>query len=467
MRLADAFDNGKRKDGKECIYAYNFDIAPTSSVDTRGLTLYEYGNDAEPLKAAIADGRLRDTTVTGKDRLDAVYDRDNNWTLVAQRVIRDMAGVPEYKWRRGCSPTSAAMIMGYWDQSHPNMWPGTPPSSNDAHNDADPVNQVIEHLGVLMWTSSEGATRPLRIPGAMTEFAKEKGYSFIAGIKCVSDSQCSGMEGLSFAYLKKEIDAGRPMEIKLDTPAGFHSVVAYGYQDFPGTYDDYFAVRDTWWTGDPNHNGVVFKLEDGIEWWKWATDTTQPYYLYMGTFFSPANSAHEHYGLLESSFQSAGDFQEAFSVRAGASGGASLVTLANEPQESVLRMEAAGSTGPDDCIVSSPVSTPEQFKVSFLYAFETLGTLEVLLDGLLLAELADATGLGQVDDSGDFRSFSQEFSLLDYGLDPTLCHEFSLKLLAGSDHVLYVDNLLVCDPLATPLPEPTTLALLALGGLAL
>ncbi|NQU20322.1 MAG: SUMF1/EgtB/PvdO family nonheme iron enzyme [Candidatus Nealsonbacteria bacterium] len=69
--------------------------------------------------------------------------------------------VPEYEWRRGCSPTSATMLMGYWDQNgYPNLWTGTPPASNDPTIDSDPVNVVIEHMGDLMNTTPDGGTSP-------------------------------------------------------------------------------------------------------------------------------------------------------------------------------------------------------------------------------------------------------------------------------------------------------------------
>ena len=237
-----------------------------------------------------------------------------------------LSGVPEYEWRRGCSPTSAAMLMGYWDQNgYPNLWAGTPPTMNNPANDADPVNIVIEEIGDLMGTSTSppgsndyGNTDPGNIDNGMRDFAKaqDSSYKFKAGNKYASDRWKHGgswFEGFSFEYLKREIDADRPMHVgikanQLDpqpTDRWGHSIAVYGYQDNPGTDNDWVAVHDTWPDGNSDgDDGIIAKVENGVEYWKWVTDTSQDYYIYRGGWLHPEQVENSIWGLLESRFSS-------------------------------------------------------------------------------------------------------------------------------------------------------------------
>ena len=116
-------------------------------------------------------------------------------------------------------------------------------------------------------------------------------------------------------------------------------------------------------------------------------------------------------------------------------------------------------------MVSSILPGTDVINLSLKYAFETPGTLDILLGGHLLAELVDAVGLGTVDDPTDFLTFSQEFALADYGLSADESYELVLRLLAGSEHTLFLDDLQITDPDASPIPEPASFSLLILGGL--
>ena len=385
--------------------------------------------------------------------------------------IHAIAGVPEYEWRRGCSPTSATMMIAYWDQNgYPNLWTGTPPTSNDPADDADPVNIVIEHMGELMGTTTDGtgSTNPSNIPKALRDFAQERDstYKFKSGNKYVSDGV------FTLDYLKTEIDAARPMHVgvkgdQLDTDPRNrwgHSVVAYGYEDNPGTHDDWIAVRDTWLDGDSNgYDGIVAKVEGGIEWWKWVTDTTEDFYIYRGGWLIPASQKHAVWGILESTFSSETAFEEQFDIQAGPSGGASLVTLTASPEELAVRLLAEGAEGVDDCLLASWIPMADRLGVSFDYAFETPGTLQVLIDGVLMGEVMDALGVGLVDEPSDFHAFWQEFVVSNWGLEPDETYQLELRLFAGSHHVAFLDNLQITDLDAASIPEGSTLRMLFFG----
>ena len=431
--------------------------------------------------AVELNGRLY---VLGGDNAQAGYRADNVYLLTQTQLKKTLSGVPEYEWTRGCSPTSAAMVIGYWAKNgYPNLWDGTPPTSNDPNNDSDPVNVVIEHIGDLMKTSTnvEGNTPAINIPPAMMKYAKDKdaAYKFKAGLKFASWDriwdQGSFWEGFSFEYIQKEVNAGRPMSVGLRfkdplNPLGpfkAHDVVAYGYQDNPGTNNDWIAVMDTWVDGASTGGyAIPNKVQGGIEWWKWVTNRELDYYIYSGAWLIPAVEQHAVWGLLESSFSSATVFDEQFKVASTAAGGASLVALAGEPKPSVLRLVAEGAAGTDDTVLTALVAGAPKVDIRFDYAFETPGTLQVLLEGILIGEIVESAGVGVVDELADFSSFFREILLSDYGLDPDGLYSLELRLLAGSTHIAYLDSLQVVDPDAEFVPEPATLSLLALGGLA-
>ena len=111
-------------------------------------------------------------------------------------------------------------------------------------------------------------------------------------------------------------------------------------------------------------------------------------------------------------------------------------------------LHADGATGVDDVVLSSEFFGDDRLQLTFAYAFETPGTLQVWVDGQMLDELIDLVGLGLVDDSGDFSLFSQEFLLADYGLLADEYHMLTFKLLAGSEHTAFMDNLqlVLCHP---------------------
>jgi hypothetical protein len=59
--------------------------------------------------------------------------------LTGKKIISD---VPAYKWRHGCGPTAAGMVIGYWDfMGHDYLVPG------DASTQTSAVNQIIASGG--------------------------------------------------------------------------------------------------------------------------------------------------------------------------------------------------------------------------------------------------------------------------------------------------------------------------------
>ncbi len=185
-----------------------------------------------------------------------------------------ISGVPAYLWHNGCGPTSAGMILGYWDMhGYSNLIPG---DSSTETTDVDNAIAGDEHYndyslplddpgtGLLLdksslggahandciadwmhtsWSSDQnmyGWTWYSQVPGAIESYAAEQGYSGFTATNEVWGN-------LTWDNFKAEIDAGRPVELLVDTTGSDttdHFVPAIGYDDTNHLY----ACYDTWST---------------------------------------------------------------------------------------------------------------------------------------------------------------------------------------------------------------------------
>jgi len=242
-----------------------------------------------------------------------------------------LSGVPEYEWFHGCGVTSAGMMMGYWDgqPGYGNLftydggdastqWGNTDGStgvyhmiSSKEHNDSTFNQDNCTHtnasncLGCFTHTDPVvGGTYYADLPVGLRLYADwddpttgaDESYDFIADYSILYHPDWDPAEEpgcFTFEFLKTEIDQGRPLLLGASLDGAGHGVVAYGYQDNPGTDDDWYAVRDTWVDGDSDGvYGVTAKVEDSTEWWLWETPQSgdvfgERYYISQATYFYP------------------------------------------------------------------------------------------------------------------------------------------------------------------------------------
>ncbi|WP_135605144.1 C39 family peptidase [Methanococcoides sp. NM1] len=158
--------------------------------------------------------------------------------------------VPNYLWHVGCSPTAAAMVLGYWDiHGYPNIL---------LSSDEKPL---IEELAAAMetsdWPRPDGGTWPWDIDNGIETVCKNHGYS---------NFDASNDYYVSWNEVKTEVDGNRPFVINMlqggtgsgySQPYGDHRVTCIGYSD--GT-EDYVFIHDTWDT--ENHHYIAFG-----NWW--------------------------------------------------------------------------------------------------------------------------------------------------------------------------------------------------------
>jgi hypothetical protein len=245
----------------------------------------------------------------------------------ASAVLADsqvLAGVPEYFWTDGCSPTSGAMLMGYWaGQSYPQLLPGVSnPMINPGPGQNDPaVNADIHGIAQCMGTDlNTGGTPDVNIAPGLAAWTNSVGLS----VNTSTFNHVSWFGGtFTYATFKSEINAGRPMLLNLETyPPGEglagHSVLAYGYQDnmfqirIPGGFGGYqnvtvpgFAVMDTWenggglgdskqsyWRGwDGASHVYSFVDGNGVEWWPFVDCTATGGDMWLNMFDWEIDSA--------------------------------------------------------------------------------------------------------------------------------------------------------------------------------
>ena len=192
--------------------------------------------------------------------------------------------VPVYTWRDGCAPTSTGMVLGYWDgHGFPDLVPG------DASTDTAAAYQMIASHGIpgtpghyedyalprddggLIQPDKSEAPAGDEHPGdSVADFMHTScsvdglayGWSYtdmvgpafvayaelrLAGVTAAYADHLYG-SSLTFALLRQEIDAGRPLVLCVDSNGDGrtdHAVAGIGYRETSG-YPEY-ACWDTWY----------------------------------------------------------------------------------------------------------------------------------------------------------------------------------------------------------------------------
>ncbi len=200
---------------------------------------------------------------------------------VGERVI---AGVPVYMWYRGCGPTAAGMVVGYWDthgfgklirgdSSTQTTEVNRAIASPEHYND---YSLPIDNTGTgLLPDKSAPPAGDEHTSNCLADFMKTswsavgnyygwswfndvddafRGYTdwanatYGASYQVASRNERWGV--FSWANYTAEIDAGRPLVFLVDTGGdGYtdHFVTAIGYRETSG-YAEY-ACLDTWDVG--------------------------------------------------------------------------------------------------------------------------------------------------------------------------------------------------------------------------
>lgn len=247
------------------------------------------GQEPPPVPSAWPQDAQSTTGPTPPPGIDRGYAAPR--APLAQAVLGD---VPAYIWYRGCGPTAAGMVLGYWDghgfddlvsgsaatqtaavnamissqgnwddyclpqDSYPNLLPDkSEPPVGDEHTDncvADYMKTSQSYYGNYFgwsWFS--------HMDDALLDYANLVAPQYTATV----ENQAWGT--LTWTSYRAEIDAGRPVVFLVDTDGDGstdHFVTGIGYSDDGGT--QMYAVRDTWDTG--THWYLFRQMASGRPW---------------------------------------------------------------------------------------------------------------------------------------------------------------------------------------------------------
>ncbi len=201
-----------------------------------------------------------------------------------------LGAVPAYRWHDGCAPTSAGMVLGYWDASgFPDLIAGDASTQTAAADQAiashgsasapghwEDYAQPKEYAGSgVLEDNSEEPEGDEHASDSIADFMQTSwsvrglsyGWSFTSMVGpafadyvalvdpattvTTQDLYWDGYTArrLTFAVLQAEIDAGRPLVLYVDSSGdgvSDHAVTGIGYRE-TGGYPEY-ACWDTWST---------------------------------------------------------------------------------------------------------------------------------------------------------------------------------------------------------------------------
>ncbi|MCX9012683.1 MAG: C39 family peptidase [Candidatus Methanoperedens sp.] len=165
------------------------------------------------------------------------------WNFVNQKIegntLKDVqiassggfvSGVPYYIWHRGCSPTAAGMVLGYWHDTR-------------GYTSLPTEHALIDELADAMGTDMNGSTWPWKIGDGITTVTANHGYTF--------NSSFSITKAAGWPVYTSEIDNQRPMVISIwiDYTGNYsdHSVTGVGYYESTSPPQYLAAIHNTWY----------------------------------------------------------------------------------------------------------------------------------------------------------------------------------------------------------------------------
>ena len=220
-----------------------------------------------------------------------------NRGIVLTQTNKTIVDVPAYLWHHGCGPTVAGMVLAYWDKhGYDKLLPADPSTQTEEVNEAiasiDHYNDYSlplddnEHSAELLPDKSEDPIGDEHPDNSIADFMKtsqsviklrygwssshlmaeayQKYIAHVAPDYAVNAQLLSMEDSFSWEVYKKEIDAGRPMMLVVDTDGDNqtdHAVAGIGYQD---DTEPMYGVYDTW---DTEIHWYTFKkMELNQEW---------------------------------------------------------------------------------------------------------------------------------------------------------------------------------------------------------
>ena len=211
----------------------------------------------------------------------------------ADHLVDHSENIPCVVWCRGCTPTSASMVLGYWDRGDAGVeWFGMGKlhdywreytKYSDGTGPIRNVPNALDELRIDMGTNVNGVTSTSNISSGIEKTCNTRNsYNFDS-----SQTRCSGgWFGNDWCWnkIKSEVNNNRPFvwSVGIDGQVG-HSLAAWGYTDakYVITYNTWSCPgRDDWYYKKYNNGsyidwGYVHTVVPGG--WTWGqTSLTTP-----------------------------------------------------------------------------------------------------------------------------------------------------------------------------------------------
>jgi len=218
-----------------------------TTVDTKTVDLHDNSvvnlTEQANLHPINADEQLAHDTEQAKkanQMWNSLEASNRNTSMAAAEVVsvaagsKSIPGVPLYSQplNNYCAPTSAAMVLSYWD-SH--GYPNIPDSSST----------LISELATAMGTSTSSGTPIHNVDDGMRTVSTNHGYG--------STLSFDEDGWVTFSDVTTEINANKPFVLTMwgggtaygrSQAYGDHSVAVIGYESYSS--GDYVVVQDTW-----------------------------------------------------------------------------------------------------------------------------------------------------------------------------------------------------------------------------
>jgi hypothetical protein len=175
--------------------------------------------------------------------------------FASDHFIKTPSLIPRILWCRGCTPTSASMVVGYWDNAGTgaklgsgrliDYWRDLSENADGSGRTRNAPNTLLELVKVFH-TTSNGSTRLDYVsPGIRSVANSLNRYGFVSKFYI-------GSKGNDYCWnvIKSEITRSRPMVWSVGTSSGDgHSLCAWGYTDkkYVITYNTWNSGRDDWY----------------------------------------------------------------------------------------------------------------------------------------------------------------------------------------------------------------------------
>ncbi|MBN2098470.1 MAG: hypothetical protein JW753_02620 [Dehalococcoidia bacterium] len=202
-------------------------------------------------KSAAPDPIAQQAVEEEWERWEATVREGGEWAA-ADRIIHIIDNdecVPDVLWTRGCGPTAASMVLGFWD----NYVAGTGGRHEwgrlidywqdlsqyvDGHTGViNNVPNILEELRIAMKTDGNGSTDCDDLSPGILKVAKDiNGYNFASWRQ-----EGSSSNDWNWSRIQEEVNANRPFVWSLGHGTVGHFLAAFGYTD-----DKYVVCHDTY-----------------------------------------------------------------------------------------------------------------------------------------------------------------------------------------------------------------------------